>query len=63
MSSPIIDPIADRAARPVDRTTTPRLAYAPPTVTELGGLTELTLGGIDGSLSDGFGTSGDTGSI
>ncbi len=61
MSSPSIDPSADRAAQPVDRVTTPRAAYAPPSVTELGGLAELTLGGIDGAVSDGFGTAGDSG--
>ncbi len=37
----------------------PLAAYAPPAVTELGGLAELTLGGIDGGLSDGWGTAGD----
>ncbi len=62
MSTPSIDSGADRApeaaAQPRSAPRTP-----PPTVTELGGLAELTLGGIDGAVSDGFGTSGDTGSV
>lgn len=63
MSLPSIDPSADRAAQPANHVTTPRAAYVPPTVTELGGLAELTLGGVTGGPSDGFGFAGDTGSI
>lgn len=37
--------------------------YTPPALRVLGTLTDLTLGGIDGADSDGFGTTGDEGSI
>ncbi len=62
MSTPSIDP---RAGEPAPTTSgeqsAARAAYVAPSITELGGLAELTLGGIDGAVSDGFGTAGDSG--
>lgn len=40
-----------------------RLPYEAPTVCLLGSLTELTLGGVTAGMPDGFGQSGDEGSI
>jgi hypothetical protein len=42
---------------------TPARPYTPPTIAVLGTLADLTLGGVTGAISDGFGNAGDEGSI